>query len=118
MNLQSLNAVPDMGENVAGTDAIIAETIHFQQNTMDDVNRAIELEVIGRVIVSENPSAIDTVEPKCIELKRMATHFGFVLDEKIQTQKDWRHVQATIERVNHFSCSSRFGVCYCLFKMV
>ncbi|CAG7827658.1 unnamed protein product [Allacma fusca] len=100
LNVKTLNSIPDMGDSVISTDAIIEETIKFQETANEDINRSSELEIVGRVIAANNPSAVDSVEPKCIELKRMTMHFRFVLEEKVQTQKEWRQIQSTIERAN------------------
>jgi hypothetical protein len=90
-----------MGETLAMTESLILDTFNFQEVTKADLKRALELEVIGKEIVAMNPSSIDIVEPKCIELQRMASHFRFIVQEKVSKQKQWREVQSTIEKVRN-----------------
>lgn len=89
-----------MGESVKETEEILLETVNYQDMTKLDLSKAFQLEAIGREIVSTNPTAVDTVEPKCLELSRMASHFRFILQEKLAKQKQWREVQGTIEKAN------------------
>jgi len=88
-----------MGDSVKETEGIILETINYQETTKQDLMRALQLETMGRQIISTNPAAVDTVEPKCLELSRLVSHLRFILDEKVKRQKQWRKVQNTIEKV-------------------
>ena len=88
-----------MGDTLEKTESLILDTVNFQEMTKSDLKRAFELEGIGKEIVSTNPASIDTVEPKCIELSRMASHFRFIVQEKVTKQKQWREVQGIIEKV-------------------
>lgn len=94
-----LSDLAEMGENLEATDTLIAETLTFELSTTDDISRALQVEQFGREIVESNPSAVDTVEPKCAELARVTSHFRTVIQEKIAKQKEWRDVQFTIEKV-------------------
>ena len=88
-----------MGETLEATDALICETLTFELSTSDDISRALQVEKFGREIVDTNPSAVDTVEPKCAELSRITANFRSIIQEKIAKQKEWREVQFVIERV-------------------
>lgn len=98
-NTRILNDLSEMGENLEATDTLIAETLTFELSTTDDIKRALQVEQFGREIVDSNPSAVDTVEPKCAELARVTSNFRSVIQEKIAKQKEWREVQFTIEKV-------------------
>lgn len=98
-NTRILNDLLEMGENLEATDTLIAETLSFELSTTDDISRALQVEQFGKEIVESNPSAVDTVEPKCAELARVTSHFRSVIQEKISKQKEWREVQFTIEKV-------------------
>lgn len=98
--MKRLEEFGEVGESLAGTEALIRETSEFELLVTEDVNRAQELEEIGREIAESNQSAVDSVTPKCIELSRMRTQFLNCLREKIAIQMEWRDVQAVIERVS------------------
>jgi hypothetical protein len=94
-----LDDLGEMGESLGATDVLIAETLAFEISSTDDVSRAIQLERVGRAIVETDQSAVDSVEPKCVELASIAEEFRTKIQDKIQKQKRWREVQATIEKV-------------------
>jgi hypothetical protein len=97
--MKRLDEFGEMGESLSATDCLIAETQIFKIASADDVSRAQELEKIGKEIVESNQSAVDTVEPKCLELSRMTSQFQILLKEKISKQNEWREIQSVIERV-------------------
>jgi len=103
MHSKKLSEVAEMGESLKATESLLESTISFQASVDGDINEALELEQVGRDIAATNVSAIDSVEPKCIELSRMASHFRFVVEEKLNKQREWREVQFTIEKVDYFS---------------
>jgi len=107
----------EIGESLGATDVLIAETLAFEISSTDDISRAIQLERVGRAIVETNQSAVDSVEPKCLELSSMAQEFKSKVQEKIQKQKKWREVQATIEKVCvHIECLTHS--CYEQFDLI
>lgn len=98
--MKRLEELGEVGESLSATEFLIRDTSEFEASSRDDVSRAQELERIGREIVASNQSAVDSVEPKCYELSRIIAQFQIILEDKMTKQKEWREIQAVIEKVS------------------
>lgn len=84
--MQRLDALPELGDNLQGTEAFLAETLALEKEFVEELEHARELERIGNELVEgsglsslglslslASPATVaasDTVEPKCLELHR------------------------------------------------
>ncbi|XP_035716330.1 guanine nucleotide exchange factor DBS isoform X4 [Folsomia candida] len=112
IGMKRLEELGEVGESLSATEFLIRDTSEFEASSRDDVSRAQELERIGREIVASNQSAVDSVEPKCYELSRIIAQFQIILEDKMTKQKEWREIQAVIEKANQL-CNEGMDLMTC-----
>lgn len=70
------------------------------RNFQDQLEKAEELRIIGTQLIESQHYAVDSIQPKCVELVRMRDAFHDRITKRLETLHKCRDLQERIERVS------------------
>ncbi|KAG0430070.1 hypothetical protein HPB47_023040 [Ixodes persulcatus] len=103
-NLRDLSAMQSMGDSVAQVDTLLQELHEFQSLSEEDTEKAEQLRQAGRELIVGGHYAVDSIEPKCVELERMCADFQEQLRQRLDVLHRFRDLQHRIDKANKW-CS-------------
>lgn len=103
-NLRELNAMQSMGDSVAQVDVMLQELHEFQSLSEEDIEKAEQLRQAGRELIEGGHYAVDSIEPKCVELERVSADFQEQLKQRLDVLHRFRDLQQRIDKANKW-CS-------------
>lgn len=66
----------------------------------DQLEKAEELRIIGTQLIESQHYAVDSIQPKCVELVRMRDAFHDRITNRLETLHKCRDLQERIEQVS------------------
>ncbi|CAL4096394.1 unnamed protein product, partial [Meganyctiphanes norvegica] len=66
----------------------------------DQLEKAEELRIIGMQLIESNHYAVDSIQPKCVELMRIRDAFQDCINRRLETLHKSRDLQERIEKAN------------------
>ncbi|GAB6021133.1 hypothetical protein CHUAL_003765 [Chamberlinius hualienensis] len=99
-NCKVLNEMNDMGDSVARVDDLLTEANQFVEDTSDDIENAKQLKRIGEQLIDSKHYAVDSIQPKCVELQRFCDEFTVRLQKRLDSLWKYRDLQERVERAN------------------
>ncbi|KAK8737642.1 hypothetical protein OTU49_017430 [Cherax quadricarinatus] len=100
VSLKQLSAMSEIGDSVIHVDQLLAEAQDFHMLTADQLEKAEELRIIGTQLIESQHYAVDSIQPKCVELVRMRDAFHDRITKRLETLHKCRDLQERIERAN------------------
>ncbi|XP_066965984.1 guanine nucleotide exchange factor DBS-like isoform X2 [Macrobrachium rosenbergii] len=99
-SLKQLSGMSEVGDSVAHVDQLLAEAQDFHMMCADQLEKAEELRIIGMQLIESQHYAVDSIQPKCVELVRMRDAFHDRITTRLETLHKCRDLQERIERAN------------------
>ncbi|XP_071514247.1 guanine nucleotide exchange factor DBS-like isoform X2 [Panulirus ornatus] len=100
ISLKQLAEMSEVGDSVGHVDQLLAEAQDFHMLTADQLEKAEELRIIGTQLIESQHYAVDSIQPKCVELVRMRDAFHDRITKRLETLHKCRDLQERIERAN------------------
>ncbi|XP_045623391.1 guanine nucleotide exchange factor DBS isoform X5 [Procambarus clarkii] len=100
VSLKQLSGMSEVGDSVLHVDQLLAEAQDFHMLTADQLEKAEELRIIGTQLIESQHYAVDSIQPKCVELVRMRDAFHDRITKRLETLHKCRDLQERIERAN------------------
>ncbi|XP_069993458.1 guanine nucleotide exchange factor DBS-like isoform X2 [Penaeus vannamei] len=100
ISLKQLSAMSEIGDSVHHVDQLLAEAQDFHMMTADQLEKAEELRIIGTQLIESQHYAVDSIQPKCVELVRMRDAFHDRITNRLETLHKCRDLQERIEQAN------------------
>ncbi|KAG1682081.1 Guanine nucleotide exchange factor DBS [Nymphon striatum] len=104
MNIEAdtrdLNEMTEVGDSVARVDILLKEAIMFRKQSLDDICKAQYIQQVGEQLIEANHYAVDSIQPKCVELQRMCNELKVKMEKRIDTLERYRDLQTRIEKAN------------------
>ncbi|XP_045118170.1 guanine nucleotide exchange factor DBS-like isoform X4 [Portunus trituberculatus] len=100
VSLKQLSGMLEVGDSVVHVDQLLAEAQDFHMMTADQLEKAEELRIIGTQLIESQHYAVDSIQPKCVELVRMKDAFQERITRRLETLHKCRDLQERIERAN------------------
>ncbi|KAG7165388.1 guanine nucleotide exchange factor MCF2L2-like [Homarus americanus] len=100
VSLKQLSGMSEIGDSVVHVDQLLAEAQDFHVLTADQLEKAEELRIIGTQLIESQHYAVDSIQPKCVELVRMRDAFHDRITRRLETLHKCRDLQERIERAN------------------
>uniref|UniRef100_T1JN60 Guanine nucleotide exchange factor DBS n=1 Tax=Strigamia maritima TaxID=126957 RepID=T1JN60_STRMM len=100
VDLKILSEMTEVGDSVSRVDELVVEITEFKTNCEDDMEKTAELHEVGLQLIANEHYAVDSIQPKCVELKRMNLDLRDKVELRIQTLKKYRDLQERIEKAN------------------
>ncbi|XP_068248693.1 guanine nucleotide exchange factor DBS-like isoform X5 [Palaemon carinicauda] len=99
-SLKQLSGMSEVGDSVVHVDQLLAEAQDFHMICADQLEKAEELRIIGMQLIESQHYAVDSIQPKCVELVRMRDAFHDRITTRLETLHKCRDLQERIERAN------------------
>ncbi|XP_077514726.1 guanine nucleotide exchange factor DBS-like isoform X2 [Amblyomma americanum] len=103
-NSRELAAMQAVGDSVAQVDSLLHEMDEFRALAEEDLEKAEQLRQAGRGLIMASHYAVDSIEPKCVELERMCADFQEQLRLRMDVLHRYRDLQGRIDKANKW-CS-------------
>lgn len=103
-NARELDAMRAVGDSVAQVDSLLHEMDEFRSLAEEDLDKADQLKQAGRELIEAGHYAVDSIEPKCIEIERMSADFQETLRQRMDVLQRFRDLQQRIDKANKW-CS-------------
>ncbi|XP_050688468.1 guanine nucleotide exchange factor DBS-like isoform X2 [Eriocheir sinensis] len=100
VSLKQLSGMLEVGDSVTHVDQLLGEAQDFHMLTADQLEKAEELRIIGTQLIESQHYAVDSIQPKCVELVRMKDAFQERITHRLETLHKCRDLQERIERAN------------------
>ncbi|KAG0713104.1 Guanine nucleotide exchange factor DBS [Chionoecetes opilio] len=100
VSLKQLSSMMEVGDSVGHVDQLLADAQDFHMLTADQLEKAEELRIIGTQLIESQHYAVDSIQPKCVELVRMKDAFQERITRRLETLHKCRDLQERIERAN------------------
>ncbi|XP_050044251.1 guanine nucleotide exchange factor DBS-like isoform X1 [Dermacentor andersoni] len=103
-NARELADMEAVGDSVAQVDSLLHEMDEFRALAEEDLEKAEQLRQTGRELIMAGHYAVDSIEPKCVELERMCADFQEKLRQRMDVLQRYRDLQERIDKANKW-CS-------------
>ncbi|XP_022698752.1 guanine nucleotide exchange factor DBS-like [Varroa jacobsoni] len=101
-NIRDVRDMVELGDCVTRVDTLLSELEHFHKIAEDDLEKADHLQRIGSRLLEGGHYAMDSIEPKCVELKRLCLEFKDSYQRRREKLVRYRNLQERIERANRW----------------
>ncbi|XP_076045191.1 guanine nucleotide exchange factor DBS-like isoform X5 [Oratosquilla oratoria] len=102
VSLKKLASMCEIGDSVAHVDQLLQEAQEFHGQTADQLQKAEEIRIFGTQLIESQHYALDSIQPKCVELARMRDVFTETITKRIETLHKCRDLQQRIEKANQW----------------
>ncbi|KAK4316259.1 hypothetical protein Pmani_012567 [Petrolisthes manimaculis] len=100
ISLKQLSGMVEVGDSVTHVDQLLEEAQDFHMMTADQLEKAEELRIIGTQLIESEHYAVDSIQPKCVELVRMRDAFTTRITHRLESLHKCRDLQERIEKAN------------------
>ncbi|XP_038158982.1 guanine nucleotide exchange factor DBS isoform X2 [Cyprinodon tularosa] len=103
--MDSLRNVPDAGDCVARVEHLLKEIKALEENAQPTVEKAQLHAMHGDQLIQSNHYAVDSIRPKCVELRRVCDDFSNEARKKSDVLSKSLHIHTGVEKINQW-CES------------
>lgn len=101
-SLKQLTEMTEMGDSVARVDVLLKEFRDFCDDCEEDLDKAKRLQRIGEQLIASKHYAVDSIQPKCVELQRFCDDFNERLSRRREALLKYRDLQERVECANRW----------------
>ncbi|KAE8293844.1 putative guanine nucleotide exchange factor MCF2L2 [Larimichthys crocea] len=101
--MDSLNSLSDTGDCVARVEQLLKELKTLEEKAQPTVEKAQLHALHGDQLIQSNHYAVDSIRPKCVELRRVCDDFSNEAKKKTDVLSKSLQIHVGIDKVNQWS---------------